>query len=101
MLKPDLFKPKRVYRVRSVHEHQKFYGKKQKEGTYTRTRHFFSKTNAQRSYMSLKNAVEAANEPYGKPWHYYVSNTWGRPVSVEFAESEPLTFMADEQMNLF
>lgn len=79
----DLVRLKKVYRVRSVHPIP--YGPKAGE-TYTRTRHFFSKYNARASYNRLLWEKEGKEAP----------SSWGKPISVQFSESEPLVFMDDE-----
>lgn len=83
---------RRVYRVTSVHE-------RMNGTTYTRTRHFFTKSNALRSYNHLTKTMQAWNSD--KPpnaQHFSLSfSNWGRPVDVRLDESEPLIFLADEE----
>lgn len=75
------YRPRKVYRVRSLHAVG--YGLDPSK-TYIRTRHFFSKYYATRSYNWLLKSMT-------KPSHQ-----WGKVLEVEIRESEVLVFPEDE-----
>lgn len=75
--------PKKVYRVRSRHHKFGTNG-----GSYVRTRHFFSRYNAFRSYNRLLKEIEAPN-------YSSIAGQWGKVLAVEISESQPVVFTED------